>query len=186
MTEAAGFNSVVHPRVVLEQEWVGKRFHCIRKETWDPQPPNRQVLLGPSGLGNSDSSKHIWKLLLHLSVTLAVTPAGDCFVIRKSGFGSWGFLYEVWEDSSISTVWNRDHNPGPTPIKGYLEAQMVDRTCACVWRVALPLARPALWDRMAPEFRNQPLGSDHGMRIPTLLPGMSEVGKLVNHRASVS
>lgn len=47
---------------------MGKRFHCVRDGTLDPQPPNRQVLLGFSSLGNSDSSKHIWKLLLHLSV----------------------------------------------------------------------------------------------------------------------
>ena len=50
------------------------------------------------------------------------------------------------------------------------EAQMGDRTCACVWRVPLPLTCPAPWDRMVPEFRKQPLGSDHRMRIPTLTP----------------
>lgn len=66
---------------------MGKRFHCVRFGTLDLRPPNRQVLLGSSSLGNSDSSKHIWKLLLHLSVTLVCTPAGDCFVVRSLGVG---------------------------------------------------------------------------------------------------
>ena len=30
---------------------MGKRFHCVRDGTLDPQPPNRQVLLGSSSLG---------------------------------------------------------------------------------------------------------------------------------------
>lgn len=137
---------------------MGKRFHCVRFGTLDLRPPNRQVLLSSSSLGNSDSSKHIWKLLLHLSVTRVCTPAGDCFVIRSLGVG-----------------------PGASSMRS--EKILPFLQCR-IWAIILVLPHnglfggsngrqnvcPAPWDRMVPEFRKQPLGSDHRMRIPMLTP----------------